>query len=396
MRTVILNRFDDYPIHQTSEPLSYLATSELNAYGRYWFNGYDPDGEFYFGIALGVYPHRQVMDCALSIVRKDGTQDSFRASKHMRDPRERLDLRVGPMRIDIVEPMRKFHVTIDTNKTGFVADLTFRATTPAHGESMEQMRIGTRTVYQSTRLAQFGNWSGFLKVGNRSQPVDPTRIHGVRDRSWGYRPLGEPFRPVNETSSQHTANASAAGGSQAAALNQFFFLWAPLTFPDLCTHCSTMEYADGTRWKNHADVFPRFAPDSTFDPLSIEGFGQVEAGEHRLQFVKGTRQICSAELDMVIDGKKSVIKMETLLRFHQSGIGYLHPTWGHGVYKGAEEYTSEHFNVNEIDKNSYVYAHVQNVVRATMGERVGHGVLEQMLFGPHHRYGLQGFTDPPA
>jgi hypothetical protein len=392
----MLTKFDDYPVHQTSEPLSYLATSELNAYGRYWFNGYDPDGEFYFGIALGVYQHRQVMDCALSIVRKDHTQDAFRASRHLRDPLDRLDLHVGPMRLEIVEPMRIFHVTIDSNKTGFTADLTFRASTPAHAESMEQMSIGTRKVLQSTRLAQFGNWSGFVKVGDRKQKADPARIHGVRDRSWGYRPLGEPFRPVNETSTQHTANASAAGGGHGAALNQFFFLWAPLTFQDCCTHCSIMEYADGTRWKDHADVFPRFPVDSGFDTLSTDGFDHVAAGEHRLKFVKGTRQVASAELDMVINGEKTTIKMETLLRFHQSGIGYLHPTWGHGVNRGTEDYTSEHWNVNKIDKNSYMYAHVQNVVRATMGDRVGHGVLEQMLFGPHDRYGLSGFTDPPA
>ena len=54
MRDIQLTRLDDYPVHQTSEPLSYLATSERNVYGRYWFNGYDPGGDFYFGIAFGV------------------------------------------------------------------------------------------------------------------------------------------------------------------------------------------------------------------------------------------------------------------------------------------------------------------------------------------------------
>ena len=34
----MLIKFDDYPLHQTAEPLSYLATSERNAYGRYWYN----------------------------------------------------------------------------------------------------------------------------------------------------------------------------------------------------------------------------------------------------------------------------------------------------------------------------------------------------------------------
>jgi hypothetical protein len=43
--------------------------------------------------------------------------------------------------------------------------------------------------------------------------------------------------------------------------------------------------------------------------------------------------------------------------------------------------------------------HVQNVVRARMGERVGIGVLEQFCLGPHEPTGLHGFIDgwqPPA
>jgi hypothetical protein len=89
----MLTRFDDYPIHQTPEPLAFPASSERNVYGRYWFNGFSKEGEFYFGIAFAVYPNRDVMDCALSIVRADGTQDCFRASR--RCPADRSDLRVG-------------------------------------------------------------------------------------------------------------------------------------------------------------------------------------------------------------------------------------------------------------------------------------------------------------
>src|SRR4051812_21169398 len=98
----MLTRFDDYPIQQTPEPLAYVATSDRNAYGRYWFNGFAPDGEFYIGAAFAVYPNRDVMDCALSIVRADGTQDCFRASR--RCPRDRTQMQVGPFTLHIAEP----------------------------------------------------------------------------------------------------------------------------------------------------------------------------------------------------------------------------------------------------------------------------------------------------
>ena len=37
----MLSKFDDYPIHQTSQPLRQPATADRHAYDRYWFNGYD-------------------------------------------------------------------------------------------------------------------------------------------------------------------------------------------------------------------------------------------------------------------------------------------------------------------------------------------------------------------
>src|SRR5262249_48254342 len=34
----VLSKFDDYPIHQTSQPIAVPATGDRNAYDRYWFN----------------------------------------------------------------------------------------------------------------------------------------------------------------------------------------------------------------------------------------------------------------------------------------------------------------------------------------------------------------------
>jgi hypothetical protein len=37
--------------------------------------------------------------------------------------------------------------------------------------------------------------------------------------------------------------------------------------------------------------------------------------------------------------------------------------------------------------------HVQQVMRATWGDKVGLGVMEQLAFGPHHPSGLDGLLD---
>ena len=47
----------------------------------------------------------------------------------------------------------------------------------------------------------------------------------------------------------------------------------------------------------------------------------------------------------------------------------------------------------DIDDTELHHLHVQQVMRATWGDRVGLGVLEQIVIGPHHARGLTGLAD---
>ena len=42
----MLTKADDYPIHQTPEPIAYSGT-DRNFYDRYFFNGYQREGELF-------------------------------------------------------------------------------------------------------------------------------------------------------------------------------------------------------------------------------------------------------------------------------------------------------------------------------------------------------------
>src|SRR6185503_6001449 len=119
----MLSRADDYPIHQLPEPIA-TAGSDRNFYDRYFFNGYTPDGSLFFAVALGVYPHLNVMDAAFSIVR-DGVQHNLRASRLLN--MERMDTCVGPIAIEVIEPLKRLRVRVDENAHGMRADLMFNA-----------------------------------------------------------------------------------------------------------------------------------------------------------------------------------------------------------------------------------------------------------------------------
>ncbi|WDA39496.1 hypothetical protein [Sphingobium sp. YC-XJ3] len=47
----MLTKADDYPIHQTPEPVAFAGT-DRNFYDRYFFNAYLPDGSAFVAIDL--------------------------------------------------------------------------------------------------------------------------------------------------------------------------------------------------------------------------------------------------------------------------------------------------------------------------------------------------------
>ena len=84
----MLTSFDDYPLHQACVPVAHTATADLNHYDRYFFNGYQRDGELYFAAAMGLYPNRHVADAAFCVLR-GGRQTSVMRSQ--RAPADRRD-----------------------------------------------------------------------------------------------------------------------------------------------------------------------------------------------------------------------------------------------------------------------------------------------------------------
>jgi hypothetical protein len=372
----VLSRFDDYPIHQTPEPIAHPASSDRNVYDRYWFNGYAEDGEFYFGIGAAIYPNRGILDCGFSIVR-DGEQHAFHASRRL--PQEPTQVEVGPFRIEIADPMRRLRVVLAPNETGIECDLAFAARTAAVREGRQTLRRGGRVVMDVTRFAQFGRWQGHIRTAGSELRVDAARVHGTKDRSWGIRPLGEPE----------------AGGAPQPVSPQVFFLWAPIHWRDRCTHFGLFEDAEGFAWHRDAAILPAYDSPDVIPGSEDPGERRFAGCEHEIEYVPGTRRARRARIALVEkSGEKHEIDLETLLCFRMKGIGYLHPSWGHGLWKGELAIGGESWRCADLAPLALENQHIQQVVRARMGREQGVGVLEQLCFGPHARYGFKEFLDP--
>jgi hypothetical protein len=364
----VLTPFDDYPIHQTALPIAHPATGDPNHYDRYWFNGYTED--FYFAAGMAVYPNRGIIDAAFSLVH-DGVQRSVFASGRI--PLDRSQTRIGPLRIDVVEPLRITRVRADAADLGIDADVTFTARSHVLEEPHQAMTAGTRIVMDSTRMTQWGTWSGTITAGGTTLPIDT--VYGTKDRSWGIRPVG-----------------GATPAAPELTLPQIFFLWAPINWDDCCSHFLCFERANGDRIVGSQAILPLVG---NADPTwghddTIERLADTV---HEVRWAPGLRRSDGATLRLLRhDGREERIELEPLMTFRMRGLGYMSPDWGHGNWHDELATGSEEFAVADLDNVEPWNIHIQQVMRARWGDRMGLGVLEQLAIGEHPS-GLAGIVD---
>ncbi|QIQ86342.1 hypothetical protein [Erythrobacter sp.] len=359
---MVLTRGDDYPIHQTSEPVAYAGT-DRNFYDRYFFNGYAPDGSGFFAAAFGVYPHLDVADAHFSFIR-GGVQHCLHASCEL--GAERMAMRVGPIAIEVLEPLHRLKVTIEETE-GLAGEFTFTARAAPIEEPRFIHRTGTRAFMDYTRMTQNGHYEGWIEADGVREEM-ATGTVGTRDRSWGVRPVG----------------ARDAQPVPGAPLPSFFWQWTPINLADGSLFFHVNADPKGRAWNTRA----AYAPDGCGQEAVAEGFGTLAA---RLE--PGTRWPSGGTLSLDVPGAPAALELEALARFQMKGIGYTHPEWGHGLHHGPLRVAREDLALAELDPAAMDNLHVQMLCRVT-GEAQGMGVFEQLAIGPHAPLGLAGLTDP--
>lgn len=361
---------DDYPLHQTPEPMA-VSGDNRNFYDRYFFNGYSPDGSLFFAAALGVYPQLNIMDAAFC-VSIGGKQHNLRASKRMAS--ERLDLKVGPIRLEIVEPLQTLRLIVSDNDSPLKAEIRFEARHHPIEEPRFTRRDGPRMLMDYTRLTQNGGWSGAISVDGEDFALDPGSHRGTRDRSWGIRPVGAP-------ESQPPPMGS---------LPQFWWLWTPLNFDDHACFFHSNDDGDGLPWNRRGVV----------DAIG-SGAREFEPPEIALAYHPGTRRIQNVHVNTG-NGSLSITPRtgDAARTFYMSGLGYMHPEWGHGMDHGDLETTYDVIDLGNVPDPDMLYLHIQALSDAVLttnaGEHHGMGIVEQLFIGPHHSSGLHGVLDPAS
>ena len=132
-------------------------------------------------------------------------------------------------------------------------------------------------------------------------------------------------------------------------------------------------------------------PTVTLEDDSVRRFDPVG---QRLTFESGTRWVTHVEIDLMGDGGEAlVLELEPIARFDMRALGYMNPEWGHGVWHGELEVGREDWNFSDISPEDFTHQHVHHIVRARLGEKVGVGIFEQIIIGPHTQFGFNDILD---
>jgi hypothetical protein len=304
------------------------------------------------------------MDAHFTYLR-DGVEHCLHASREL--GMERMDLTVGPITVEILEPLQKLRVVVAPHD-GIAADIVFTGRSFPIEEPRFVHRIGPRTFMDYTRLTQNGHYEGWIEVDAQRDAIAPGTA-GTRDRSWGVRPVG--------ASDQQPHGAGVVPG--------FFWQWTPMNFGDRSVFFHVNADARGNKWNTRAVI----APDGAGPEDLFETHGEMVSA---LQ--AGTRWPKDGVLVIKGPDGPETLRFEPLGRFQMRGLGYTSPKWGHGLYHGPLSIEREDIGLSQCDPASLDNFHVQLPCRIHSDRHgEGFGVFEQLILGPYHPLGLREFLD---
>jgi hypothetical protein len=180
----VLLRFDEYPFHQITASFAGVAGSDPQ-----WNDGHyvclsDQAGQVCLTSSLRLYHNNDVLD-GFVCLRHDGRQHNIRLSRRLRPHMD--ELAVGPLRLEILEPMRTVRLVLEDNEFGFALDVTCRSATVPYEDPAEVTRIDGRLISERMTYEITGKCDGWAEVGGERFGLDAATDSFFRNHSWGYQ-----------------------------------------------------------------------------------------------------------------------------------------------------------------------------------------------------------------
>jgi hypothetical protein len=218
---------DEWFNHQIVETHAHVGEADRSWTEKVCAMAAARDGSLQLGFGVGKYANRNVFD-GYAGVSRGREQWNVRGSRRLGSDVDALS--VGPIRYEVLEPMRRVRFVCEPNDVQPIAyDCTFEAVVPPVLEHRDRdRRRGFRLESDLLRYHQTGVASGWVEVDGARTEIVPDAWLSTRDHSWGIRQgVGAPERDVEP------------GGLRPGVA--FRFHWSPML----------LEREDGSRYAIH-------------------------------------------------------------------------------------------------------------------------------------------------
>lgn len=301
------------------------------AFDRFYFNLHgESRSDPFLVLGGGLYPPAQVVDAYVCVVTEE-VQRSLRLSDSLHEGERD---QVGPLRWQIIEPMRAWRLRLGPNPIGLEFDVTWTARTSAYEIQPYEVVDESGSSWHA-HYYQSGVYEGRLAIDGVEAGV--SGWYGTRDRSRGHR-------RVRDRLGMHQ--------------------WVQMQFEDHCigflfnedrfgrtTHC------DGAVM--HTDGRNEVIADVTHDLVFGEDL-ELHGGRLNLRFVDGSER----KIDVVSTGRG----------IYMSGGGY---GGFHGQPQGANHVEHDHWPLDGTrSPRTLDYPLVDALCEYRDGNAVGQGIFE--------------------
>ncbi len=338
-----MSGIDEYLVHNYPHPVRVMWTTDAQAYERIWFTAQDDAGELLVVCGLAFYPNLGTAE-AFAIVNHAGRHTTVRAHRLLGD--NRMDMRIGPIAYEVVEPFREWRLVLDENDYGISYDIRWFDTKRAVFRNLGAgMIAGGKPFGGVAGYDGFGVEEGWVRAGDTR--FDLTRVHfnGTRDHHWGTR--------------------DGVGGRGRWSGWQHVLSGAFVQFPE---------------WSAWGDHLMR----NLGDPRP--GSSTLRRRTHRLRFEDDTSLLLGGEVDMEFpSGEVKTMTFERLgnqIAFLRCGM-YGGPNGGtpdgdiwHGMYVGDGVVTGETYDANDPHVRTRICGLDQHHMRFECDGQVSYGLFE--------------------
>jgi hypothetical protein len=178
----VLIGFDEYPLHQITQPFSGVAGSDPQWNDGHYVCVCDVDGTVCLTSNVRLYQNNDVLD-GFVCIRHEGRQHNIRVSRRLRPDIEHFG--AGPLRIEILAPMQALRLVLEDNAFGISCDLICNSTVLPYEDPIEVSRIDGRLLSERATYELVGGCDGWVSVAGTRVSLTPERSSFFRNHSWG-------------------------------------------------------------------------------------------------------------------------------------------------------------------------------------------------------------------